>query len=200
MSLPTPECQVITSLRQSGPGGMGELRLFPSQLCKAQEEWSGEARQVWDLRILAGSSQRGSPPGPEAQGRPLGSALPPRLRLSPSNQKEQREAVVKLGTNPTPLRNPMRPQKVHKMAKLEEKCPPTQGPAKQASSSRDSRMDCPQSFPAPLSFLSHPQGTLWTDGDPRSKWGPLCSLALRPRVPQESCCPLWDSCPGLKKP
>lgn len=188
MSLPTPECQVVTSLRQSGPGGMGELRLFPSQLCKAQEEWSGEQGGSGTSGIRAGSSQRGRPPGPGGQGRPLGSALPPRPRLSPSNQKEQREAVVKLGMYPTPLRNPMRPQKVHKMAKLEEKCPPTQGPAKQASSSRDGRMDHPQSSPAPLSFLSHPQGTLWTDGDPISKRGPLCSWPLRPRVPQESCC------------
>lgn len=187
MSLPTPECQVVTSLRQNGPGGMGELRLFPSQLCKAQEEWSGEQGRSGTSGILVGSSQRGRPPGPRGQDRPLGSALPPRPRLSPSSQKEQREAVVKLGMYPTPLRNPMRPQKAHKMAKLEEKCPPTQGPAKQASS-RDGRMDRPQSSPAPLSFLSHPQGTLWTDGDPRSKRGPLCSLPLRPRVPQESCC------------
>ena len=35
--------------------------------------------------------------------------------------------------------------------------------------------------PVPLSFLSHPEDTLWTDGNPRSKGGPtvlLCHLGL----------------------
>ena len=68
------------------------------------------------------------------------------------------------------------------MAKLEEKCPPTQGPAKQASPSRERGwMNRPQPSPVPLSFLSHPEDTLWTDGNPRSKGGPtvlLCHSGL----------------------
>ena len=90
---------------------MGELRLLPSQFFKAQEEWNGEQGGSGTLGILAGSSQRRRPLGLGGQDRPLGSPLPPRPQLSPSSQKEHREAVVKLGTYPTPLCNPMRPQK-----------------------------------------------------------------------------------------
>ena len=90
---------------------MGALRLLPSQFFKAQEEWIGEQGGSGTLGILASSSQRGRPLWPGGQDRPLGSTLPPRPQLSPSSQKEHREAVVKLGTYPTPLCNPRRPQK-----------------------------------------------------------------------------------------
>lgn len=77
----------------------------------------------------------------------------------------------------------------HKMGMFEEKCPPTQGPAKQASPSKGRGWSHhPQPSSVPFSLLSHPEGTLGTEGAPGPKGGHCAYWPPRPRAPQESCC------------
>lgn len=48
--------------------------------------------------------------------------------------------------------------------------------------------DRPCLSPLPRSILSHPEGTLWTDGAPHPKGPQLCPLATQAQGSSRSCC------------